>query len=149
VEARIAFNEAGRDLKKMNLYNDSAAVIQQRLWRIVMAAAQDNANMVRTNNMVSAMNDMIDIVSTRNAALIAKVPDLILYLLFALCFTGAFLLGYTGSKTPEWGIVTCFLVMVGLAIYMILDLDRPRSGVITMKEVHQFITSLRSMFDKP
>lgn len=149
VESRIEFNSAGRNLKEMNRLNDSATAIQKRLWKIVATAGQDKENLVRTSNMVPALNAMIDVVSTRNAALIAKVPDLILFLLFALCFTASFLLGYGDNKRPEWGVVTSFLIMVGLTIYMILDLDRPRSGVITMKEVHYFITSLRSMFDNP
>lgn len=146
VEARIAFLNTGMDLQKTFVTLDTAEAIQARLWKIVSTAAQDKENLVRSGQMIPAMNALIDIVSTRSAAQIAKVPDLILYLLFTLCCTGAFLLGYSSSNKPEWGVVTSFLVMVGLAIFMILDLDRPRSGIINNKDMHWFITSLRSNF---
>jgi hypothetical protein len=149
VETRIAFHESGRDLKKVYTALDSANASQKRLWKIVSTAAQDKENLVRTNSMVPALNQMIDIVSSRNALLIAKVPDLIIFLLFILCITASFLIGYSSPRKPEWGIVTCFLVMVGLTIYMILDLDRPRTGIINIKDMYYFIYSLRSMFDNP
>jgi hypothetical protein len=149
LEARIDFVQSGTDLRKIYVTLDSATAIQARLWSIVTRAAQDKENYSRTNQMVPALNQMIDIVSTRNASLVAKVPDLILFLLFGLCCTGAFMLGYSSSNRPEWAIVTSFLVMVGLSIYMIIDLDRPRTGIINNKEMQYFITSLRSMFTNP
>jgi hypothetical protein len=36
--------------------------------------------------------------------------------------------------------------MVGFAIFMILDLDRPRTGLITSKEANYHIMALRDMF---
>ena len=149
VETRIAYQEAGRNLPKIYEALDSANASQQRLWKIVTTAAQDRDNLVRTSNMVPAMNQLIDIVTVRNAVAIAKVPDLVIFLLFILCFSASFLLGYLSPAKPEWGIVTCFLIMIGLAIYMILDLDRPRSGIINLKDMNYFITSLRSMFTTP
>jgi hypothetical protein len=149
VETRIAFHQAGRDLQKAYKSLDSSTASQNRLWKMVSTAAQDRDNLVRTNNMVPVLNQMIDIVSTRNAVLIAKVPDLIMFLLFILCFSASFLLGYLSPEKPEWGIVICFLIMIGLTIYMIIDLDRPRSGVINIREMYYFIESLRTMFNNP
>lgn len=146
VEARILFSTVGRDLEKLMEANDSSVAIQSRLWAIVSKAGQDRENLHRTSQMVPAMNQMIDIVTTRKAALIAKVPDLILYMMFLLCLTSAFILGYAGGKQNDWIVALCFNIMVGLAIYMILDLDRPRSGIITSREANNHIVALRDMF---
>lgn len=146
VDARIAFFEAGRNYPKIMEANDSASAIQNRLWAIVAVAGKDREHMHRTAQMVPALNQMIDIVTTRNASLIAKVPDLILYMLFLLCITSSFILGYAGGKGHDWIVSLSFTLMVGMAIFIILDLDRPRTGIITLHEAHYHILVLRDMF---
>lgn len=149
LEARIRYDEAGSNKDSILASLGATEHAQKRLWKIVSTAAQSQENVVRTNQMVPALNEMFDIASTRQALLLAKVPDLIFFLLFALCFTGSFLIGYSDDKQPEWGIVSSFLIMVGLSIYMILDLDRPRTGIINNKAIYQQISALRSMFNNP
>ncbi len=146
VEARISFYTVGNDFKKVVEANDSAVAIQNRLWAIVAKAGQDRENLHRSAQMIPALNQMIDIVTTRNASLMERVPDLILYMLFLLCLTSSFILGYAGGKQSDWVIALAFNIMVGLAIFMILDLDKPRTGVITSKEANYHIIGLRDMF---
>jgi hypothetical protein len=148
VEFRIAFYEAGRDLKKINTIMDSTVQSQNRLWKMVTDGSRDKESLIRSNQMIPALNTMIDVTTTRNALLIAKVPDLILFLLFTLCLTGSFLLGYNSKGRSDYIIMGCFFIMISLTIYMILDLDRPRSGIITLSDMNNFITSLRSMFNE-
>jgi hypothetical protein len=149
LEARIRYDEAGANKDSIIKSLGTTEHAQKRLWKIVSDAGQFQENLVRTNQMVPALNEMFDIASTRLALSLAKVPDLVIFLLFALCFTGSFLIGYSDDKQPEWGIVSSFLIMVGLSIYMILDLDRPRTGIINNNGIHQQITALRSMFNNP
>jgi hypothetical protein len=149
LEARIRYDDAGANRDSILESLKATENAQKRIWKIASDAAQLPENLVRTNQMVPALNEMFDIASTRQALLLAKVPDLVFFLLFALCFTGSFLIGYSDDKRPEWGIVSSFLIMVGLSIYMILDLDRPRTGIINNKAIYQQITALRSMFNNP
>lgn len=146
LEARINFYEVGSDLKKVSVANDSAVAIQNRIWAIAAKAGQDKEHLHRTAQMIPALNDMIDIVTTRNAALIAKVPDLIIYLLFLLSLTSSFILGYSGGAKNDWLVSISFTIMISLAVFMILDLDRPRTGIITSKDANQQIIALRAMF---
>jgi hypothetical protein len=67
-------------------------------------------------------------------------------MMFLLCLTSSFILGYSGGRKNDWTMALCFNIMVGLAIFMILDLDRPRTGVITSKEANVHIVRLRDMF---
>ena len=39
--------------------------------------------------------------------------------------------------------------MISISLTLIVDLDRPRMGLITTKEANDKIYELRSMFDKP
>jgi hypothetical protein len=56
------------------------------------------------------------------------------------------MLGYSASIKPDLIIVAGFVLMISITIYLILDLDRPRSGTITMDLVAKNIVNLRKMF---
>lgn len=146
VDARINFYEVGADPEKISVTNDSAVAIQTRLWAIAAKAGRDKENLHRTAQMIPALNDMIDIVTTRNAAMIAKVPDLIIYLMFLLSLMSSFILGYSGGAKNDWLVSISFTLMISLAVFMILDLDRPRTGIITSKDANLHIIALRDMF---
>jgi predicted Co/Zn/Cd cation transporter (cation efflux family) len=59
----------------------------------------------------------------------------------------SFLLGYgMKGKKPDWLMVGIFSLIISLTAYLILDLDRPRDGIITMDAVHHSMLDLRDMF---
>jgi len=146
VESRIEFFQAGIDTAKIYRSLATSNAIQQSLWNRAATLGQYAYNFHRTSQMVPALNDMIDIVTTRNAADIDKVPELIIYVLFLLCFTSAFMLGYDAGKKADWVITVGFVLMISMTIYLIIDLDRPRRGIITMTNMNKQIVNLRAMF---
>jgi antibiotic biosynthesis monooxygenase (ABM) superfamily enzyme len=97
--------------------------------------------------MIPALNAMFDITTTRTAATLDKVPVVIYYLLFIICLTAALMVGYSGGLKPDWTMVLCFSLMISLTVYLIIDLDRPRRGVITMDTANSQIVQLRTMFN--
>jgi hypothetical protein len=146
VDTRVEFYEAGSNLPRVIAAMDSTTAIQNRIWKIVSTAGQDKEHFHRSSQMIPALNAMIDITTTRSAMTLAKVPDLILYLLFLLCLTSSFMLGYARGVKNDWVVTIIFSVMIGITIFTIIDLDRPRTGVITMETVNQNISNLRTMF---
>jgi hypothetical protein len=148
VASRIEFFDAGSDIKRINRSLDESYKIQQKLWKRATTLGQEQANFHRTSQMVPALNAMFDIVTTRNAANVAKVPELILYLLFLLCCTSALTLGYSIGKKPDWIVMVGFAGMIAMTIYLIVDLDRPRRGIITMKDMNMNVINLKTMFDE-
>jgi hypothetical protein len=146
IDQRVLFFEAGRDIGKIQESLYSAEKIQARIWKIASSAVKSGAYPTASMQMIPALNQMFDIVTTRNAALLAKVPDFILILLFLLCFTSSFVMGYSGGRSNDWVVTTCFAIMIGLTIYMIIDLDRPRTGLITTSEVNYHIKALKANF---
>ena len=91
------------------------------------------------------LNATFDIVTTRNTALLNKVPDVIFWVLMLLCLTAAFTMGYTDGARAEMVMNLGFAIMISLALYLILDLDRARRGVINIGFVQKEIVNLRSM----
>ncbi len=146
VDVRIDFFEAGKDLPRVKAAMDSTVAIQNRIWNIAATLGRDRDNLHRTSQMIPALNAVIDVTTTRTALTLAKVPDLIIYLLFMLCFTASFMLGYSKGAKNDWIVTGIFALMIGITIFTILDLDRPRSGVITMDQVNDNIKMLRTMF---
>jgi hypothetical protein len=146
VEVRVEFFEAGKDLPRVKAAMDSTTAIQNRLWNIAATLGRDRDNLHRTAQMIPALNAMIDVTTTRAALTLAKVPDLIIILLFTLCFTASFMLGYSRGVKNDWIVTFIFALMIGITIFTILDLDRPRSGVINMDQVNDNIRLLRTMF---
>ena len=146
VESRIAYYDAGVNNQKLNLALQQSEQISKRIWNKVAEAAQDPKNIVRTNQMVPALNNMIDIVTTREAAKNATVPESILWLLFILILSSSFIIGYNNEKKINHVLICSFSVMVTLTVFVILDLDRPRRGIITTDNAEQKIINLRTMF---
>lgn len=146
LDTRIEFFEAGIDVKRARATLDSSAILQNRLWERAAYYGRKPEYLVQTNMMVPALNAMIDIVSTRNAALLTKVPDIIFYILFALCITAAFSLGYSIGHKVDWPIKLGFAIMTTVTLYLAMDLDRERRGVINVKFINKQMVDLRSMF---
>lgn len=146
VEERIAFYQAGMDARKLVKHYLKADSIGKEVWRITATYAKTDNITTRTSELIPALNAMIDITTTRRAAGEATVPDSILYFLFILCFCSAFLLGYDNKYKIDWIIVIGFTLMLSATIFTILDLDRPRSGLIDMDMPNQKIIELREMF---
>jgi len=146
VISRIEFFEAGKDTTRIYRSLATSKTIQQSLWDRASGLGRDIENIHRTSQMIPALNAMFDIVTTRNAIALAKVPELIIFLLFILCFSSAFILGYTVEKKPDWIIMISCALMFAITIYMIIDLDRSRGGFIKMTAVNEQIVQLLSMF---
>lgn len=149
VEERIEYFEAGTDTTRILESLARCNAIAMKLWNRATTLGHDPKNLISTNQMIPALNQMIDIVTTRFATSLAKVPKSILWLLFLLCLVASFVVGYgRKGKKLDWVMVAGFSLMTSLAIYLILDLDRSRRGIITMDNAHERIVDLREMFEE-
>ena len=147
VEARISFYTAKADWAEIIKSLNETQVLQTSLWERASSLGRDKENLHRTAQMIPALNAMFDITTTRNAATLDKVPVVIYYLLLIICLTAALMVGYSGGLKPDWTMVLCFSLMISLTVYLIIDLDRPRRGVITMDMANSQIVKLREMFN--
>ncbi len=147
VEARIAFYQVGMDMQKVYRNYYKADSVGQAVWKTVANYAKVDDITTRTSEMIPALNAMIDITTTRRAAGEATIPDSIMYFLFSLCLGSAFLLGYDHKGPMNWVIVIGFGIMLSSVVFTVMDLDRPRSGLIRMDIPNQRIVDLRGMFE--
>ena len=146
VEVRIATLTARKDPDILLVNQNTSDSLGRRIWNIVSDYASVDPSLVKTSELIPALNDMIDIVTTRRAAFEATIPDSILYFLLFLCLSSAFLLAHDRKSNTDWMVVIGFSIMLSATLFTIIDLDRPHSGLISMERPQQKIEALRNMF---
>jgi hypothetical protein len=82
--------------------------------------------------LLPALNQMIDITTTRTMALQLHPPLIIFGMLFLVALASALLAGYAmaGGKDRKWLQVIAFALVIALTVYVILDIEFPRLGLI-------------------
>jgi hypothetical protein len=146
VEKRIAYYQS-LDEKDVLRTRIEAEKISAHLWKMAVTLSKTSPNIVRDNQMIPAINSMIDIVTSRDASRFANVPSLIVYLLMSLTFLGSFIVGYCRkTRKHDWIILTLYAFMTTATICTILDLDRPRHGLIQTAITHEKISNLLNYF---
>jgi hypothetical protein len=149
IEARISYYNAGIDNKKIDSALRKTNVYSGRLWRRTADLVQNDRYRVSTLQMIPALNNMIDIVSVRESGRKAKVPPVILTMLVVLTLLSSFLVGYGyKGKRRNLVMICTFSLMTTIALYLILDLDRPQRGLLNLDASEQNITALHELFNK-
>ncbi|HSP56563.1 MAG TPA: DUF4239 domain-containing protein, partial [Dehalococcoidia bacterium] len=89
---------------------------------------------------------MIDITTTRTMAAHMHPPYVIFVMLFVLALLSALLSGYgmAASKSRSWLHMLCFACAIAVTVYIILDIEYPRVGLIRVDAFDQALVDLRS-----
>jgi hypothetical protein len=145
-EARMAVYRALPDIEASSADAARAVALQDEIWTDSMAALR-SATPQASLLLVPALNDMIDITTTRNIALRTHTPPIILVALVVLTLISALLIGYAlaGGKPFATNLhMIGFALMMTVTIYVILDLDHPRVGLIRLDYVDQALADVRA-----
>jgi len=145
VEARIAYYDTDRE--KSERERIRAELISKRIWEKVVMQMQKSENVLRSSQMIPAINNMIDVVITRDGEKISKVPLLVLWVLLIFILLDAFVLGIQlveKKSTAKIAVLTYALVM-SLTLNLIIELHQTRTGLINLDAVQKQIVSLREL----
>jgi len=147
LETRIEYYSAKDNEERIKNSLVRSDSISDLIWKRVAALSHDPNNRIATEQMIPSLNAMIDIVTTRESARNAVVPRMILVVLCILILTSAFLSGY-GSKNLERNkvLVIAFAFITTLALYLVIDLDKPRQGFVNLNSTEQLLVGLRNHF---
>ena len=150
VDLRIAAYANVRDEAATAATLAAADRLQGEIWRLAIAGVRSpEAATGATQVLLPALNAMFDIVTTRKTATRNHPPIAIYLLLGALCLVGALLFGYAigPSRNANWLHRLAFAGITALAIYVILDLEFPRRGLIRIDGDDQVLIDLRAGLD--
>lgn len=143
VQARIALFETSED--NYNQYLQVCHVLQDRIWhQSQRAAALPDASPAANTVMLPALNEMFDIAAKRHAARYNHPPKTIHILLCILCLVASALTGYAGAENRQrsWLHIISFCLMLAITIYVIIDVEYPRLGLIQIETSDQLIADL-------
>lgn len=106
------------------------------LWAAVEEANRQDPDAVRNSLIVPAANEVIDLSSTRDWAGRNHLPAPVLTLLSASVLVSSLLLGHSSGQAGRrhvglWLASSLILVLV---MYVVLDFDRPRRGLIRVNQ---------------
>lgn len=105
--------------------------LQGELWDHAQQAAAADQGPISAL-FIQAVNELIDSYGKRKAELERHVPDLVMYLLLITLLLTCFVVGISSGVQHRRPAVTSFILMLlfVLLVYAIIDLDRPRRGLI-------------------
>jgi hypothetical protein len=133
------FEGAGQEI------SPETAQLQRAIWqRATAAASSPGANSDATKLLLPAINDMIDITSTRQNAFYMHPPAVVYWLLFIFSGGSAPMAGYSMKPGPhDWVHSVALAVAVTLTVYTILDVEYPQRGLIRLSDRDRTLISLR------
>ena len=121
------------------------AVIQNEIWtRSVSACRHPNVPAAAAMLMLPALNEMIDITTTRVVATQNHPPTIIFIMLGVLSLFSALLAGYGMScRGRSWLHVITYAAIISITLFVIMDLEYPRRGLIRVDSADRVLIELK------
>jgi hypothetical protein len=144
-DSRIAVFRTLPDVARTKLELDRATGLQNEVWRQALAACRKAESPSATMLVVPALNQMFDMATTRTMGTRMHPPLMIYGTLALLVLAGALVTGYEmgTSKSRNWFHSLIFVLVVSLAIYVILDFEFPRIGLMRIHSFDEVLVELR------
>ena len=109
---------------------------QTALWALARRALELDPNSYTPILFIESVNTLIDSFGKRDAALQRHVPEFVLMLLYATFLMAGAIVGYAcgvGGHRPSMASYI-MVVLIVVLVFIILDLDRPRRGLIQVSQ---------------
>jgi hypothetical protein len=145
VDTRLAIYDRIGKLQSPREELARAASLQDRIWKAVVAGCVASPRPQTMIVVVPAINEMIDIAATRTMAARSHIPLLVVALLVILVMAGAALAGYGMARAEDrsWGHMVAFAFILAVTVYVILDYEFPRVGLIRLDWADQALIDVR------
>jgi len=124
---------------------ERSAGLQREIWGYAVASTRESGSREATILLLPALNQMIDITTTQIHTARYHPPLIIFGMVFLLALVSSLLAGYglPSHGRSRWAHMVGFAALVSVAVYVILDLEYPRLGLIRLDEADQVLVDLR------
>jgi hypothetical protein len=131
VESRLAYYRKFTEADEAGAERERSFALQDLIWSQATAAARLEGNSAVLNLVGAGIDAMIKAEADRIAATYQHPPAAIYGMLLAVSFVAAFLAGHSTAGNPRnWSRVLIFAASLALAVFVIVNLEYPRFGVI-------------------
>lgn len=123
--------------------------LQGEIWAQAVAACRNAPSPQATTLLLPALNQMIDITTTRLMATRTHPPAIIFGMLGALALAGSLLAGFAmaGARRRSWVHMLAFAAILAATVWITVDLEYPRLGLIRVDAVDAVLADLRRSMD--
>jgi len=144
LDTRLAVYQKLPDIQAALAEVGKANALQGEIWSRAVAASHQTSTPLAVQ-LIPALNQMFDIATTRTMAAQMHPPAVIFYMLGVLALMCALLAGYAmaGGKSRSWIHMVGFALIMATTVYVILDLEFPRFGLIRIDATDRVLYELR------
>ncbi len=123
-----------------------AAETQNAIWKQAVAACRTSSSPQAAMLVLPSLNQMIDITTMRSMATQMHPPMIVFVMLGIMALAGALIAGYgmASGRSRNWLHVLCFAAIMAITVYVIIDIEYPRVGLITVEAFDQAMIDLRA-----
>jgi hypothetical protein len=145
LDARMAIYANASDNDKVASSLARMAELQRAIWAQLIAAAKQDPTVRTTSFVLPPVNEMFDLANTRLLATRQHPPVVIYFMLAFLVLVSALLAGFGMAKSQRQSLIHVFgfAAVVSIAVYLILDLEFPRLGLLRVDAFDQAFLELR------
>jgi hypothetical protein len=146
LDARLAVYKSAADMELALAELARANGLQNEIWtRAVAECSKPEGERARVL-LLPALNEMIDITTTRTVAAKTHPPVVINALLIGLVLASSLMAGSTmaNDRSRGWVHMIGFALALSVSVYMIFDLEYPRQGLIRIDAIDQIMVDLRA-----
>ena len=146
IEARIELFSKLSNQENARQINLKATQIQAEIWKRAIETELSSEKGYVYILLLPALNEMFDITTIRKNAIQTHTPVIIFGVLVGLALICMFLAGMKTRDltTLHWLYAVLFSFTMSIIIYLILDMEYPRIGIISLQEANNFLIDLRN-----
>lgn len=144
IESRVASYEKATDPAGFAAAYRRTEALQAEIWRqAIEAGRRPDALPAVNQQLIPALNAMFDIATTRGMAMATHAPSAVMISLWVAALVATAVAGVSSraSARVRWVSVAGYAAMVSLSIYLIIDFEYPRAGLIRVDDFDVVIKS--------
>ena len=141
-QTRLEYYEESLDSAAFAKNTQQMGRLMNELWPSVAQSVEANPQKAHTVQIIPAANAVIDLHSTRAWAVNSHLPASVLLLLIVSVLVSSLLIGHSSGQSHRrhLGLWIAFNLLFAMVLYVVLDFDRPRRGLLQID--HSPLTEL-------
>lgn len=149
VDEQMSIVDAAGDEKAVRAGLARLSVIQQEIWDILIRAAKADKSVPVAQVLLPPVNDTFDLTTSRLMAARQHPPLAVFVMLGLLVLVSGLLAGFGMGKAEKQSPLHLFgfAAIMALSVYLILDIEYPRLGLVRIDSFDQAYVELRASMD--
>jgi hypothetical protein len=144
VDCRLQTYRVRTDVVRISQLLQQTAQYQGQIWKMSVEAMDHAPSPPVAALIFPSLNDMFDIVTTRTAATQMHPPAVVWVMLGGLALVCSLLVGYDLGGVPRnWLHLLTFALLFSLTLYVIIDMEYPRVGLIRVTAMDRVLQDVR------